>query len=218
MKIKRFYESIEDDFLLTIKDYFASFTEDLDDVCNIYFNKVNDNLFELSISFINNITSVISNETDLTKLDNWIDKNEIDNIILKELRASMQVLVNDNMLEEFKVTKNTWGYTIEINTTIKGEVTDWCYVNADNIITYDKNRFKKAMLDRFEVEVVSDMREEYDRSEDRYLEFTVTFKSSINDEMLVEIKKYILNTECEIQGNLEKVFIDTHWKSYYEYS
>ena len=132
MRIKRFNESLEND-LRVIKDYFASFSEDLEDICEAHFNKVNDNLFEVVIRFKGNMTSQISDETSLTKLEHWIDMNEVDNKILKELRASMQMLVSDDMLEEFKLTKHTWGYTIEIHTQIKGEVTDWCYVNDNNI-------------------------------------------------------------------------------------
>lgn len=41
------------------------------------------------------------------------------NKILKELRSSMQMLVSDDMLEEFKLTKNNWGYTVEIHTQTK---------------------------------------------------------------------------------------------------
>ena len=128
------------------------------------------------------------------------------NKILKELRASMQMLVSDDMLEEFKLTKHTWGYTIEIHTQIKGEVTDWCYVN-DNNITYDKNRLKKIIFDKFEVEVESShMGEEYDKYGDRYLEFEITFKNKIMVKVVKQIKDFILNTEIEVDDNLEKVF------------
>jgi hypothetical protein len=152
MKIRRFWESTQSNDLLIIKDYFSSFSEDLDDMCSTHFNKINDNLFEVVIRFLGDTTSKIKEETNLTKLDHWIDMNEVDNKILNELRSSMRALVDDDMLEEFKLTKHTWGYTIEIHTQIKGEVTDWCYVN-DNNITYDKNRLKKIIFDKFEVEV-----------------------------------------------------------------
>lgn len=205
MKIRRFNESLEDD-LRVIKDYFASFTEDLEDICGAHFNKVNDNLFEVVIRFTGEMTSQISDETKLTKLDHWIDMNEVDNKILKELRASMQMLVSDDMLEEFKLTKHTWGYTIEIHTQIKGEVTDWCYVNDSNI-TYDKNRLKKIIFDKFGVEVESShMGEEYDKHGDRYLEFGITFKNKIKGEVVKQIKDFILNIEIEVDGDLEKVF------------
>jgi len=46
MRIKRFNESLEND-LRIVKDYFASFSEDLEDICVAHFNKVNDNLFEV---------------------------------------------------------------------------------------------------------------------------------------------------------------------------
>jgi len=39
------------------------------------------------IRFAGEMTSQISDETKLTKLDHWIDMNEVDNKILKELRA-----------------------------------------------------------------------------------------------------------------------------------
>lgn len=205
MKIQKFHESYNND-LRVIKDYFASFSEDLEDICEAHFNKVNDNLFEVVIRFKGNMTSQISDETSLTKLDHWIDMNEVDNKILKELRSSMQMLVSDDMLEEFKLSKHNWGYTIEIHTQIKGEVTDWCYVNDRNI-TYDKNRLKKIIFDKFEVEVESShMGEECDGCGNRYLEFEITFKNKIKGEVVKQIKDFILNTEIEVDGDLEKVF------------
>ena len=205
MKIRRFNESFEDD-LRVIKDYFASFSENLEDICRAYFNKVNDNLFEVVIKFTGDMASQIADETSLSKLDHWIIMNEADNKILKELRSSMQMLVSDNMLEEFKLTKHSWGYTIEIHTTIKGKVTDWCYVDNNNI-TYDKNRLKKIIFDTFGVEVESShMGEEYDKHGDRYLEFEITFKNKIKGESVKQIKDFILNTEVEVDGDLEKVF------------
>lgn len=214
MKIRRFNESLEDD-LRAIKDYFASFTEDLEDICGAHFNKVNDNLFEVVIRFTGEMTSKISDETKLTKLDHWIDMNEVDNKILKELRSSMQMLVSDDMLEEFKLTKHTWGYTIEIHTQIKGEVTDWVYVN-DDTIKYDKNRFKKVIQDKFGVEVESShMGEEFDKHGDRYLEFEITFKNKIKVEIANQVKNYILNIETDIYDDLEKVFTN-YWGNYKE--
>ena len=91
-------------------------------------------------------------------------------------------------------------------TEIQGEVTDWCYVN-DNNITYDKNRLKKIIFDKFEVEVESPhMGEEYDKHGDRYLGFEITFKNKIKGEVVKQIKDFILNIEIEVDGDLEKVF------------
>ncbi len=126
MKIWRFHESLENDFL-TIKDYFSSFSEDLDEMCSVHFNKINDNLFEVVIRFTGDTTSKIKEETNLTKLDHWINMNEVDNKILNELRSSMRALVDDDMLEEFELTKQNWGYQIEIHTKIKGDVSEWVY-------------------------------------------------------------------------------------------
>ena len=204
MKIRRFNESIQND-LISIKEYFSSFESDLEDICQAHFNKVNDNLFEVVIRFTGDTSSQINDETNLTKLDNWINMNEVDNIILKELRASMQMLVNDDMLEEFKLSKNYWGYTIEIHTQIKVEVTDWVYVN-DGSITYDKNRLKKIIFDSFGVEVESShMGEEYDKYGDRYLEFEITFKNKIKGEIANQIKNYVMNIE---DADGDKVFIE----------
>jgi len=50
------------------------------------------------------------------------------------------------------------------------------------------------------------MGEEYDKHGDRYLEFEITFKNKIKGEVVKQIKDFILNTEVEVYGGLEKVF------------
>jgi hypothetical protein len=206
MKIRRFWESTQSNDLLIIKDYFSSFSEDLDDICSTHFNKINDNLFEVIIRFTGDTTSQIKEETNLTKLDHWIDMNEVDNKILNELRSSMRALVDDDMLEEFILTKRVYGYSIEIHTKIKGDVSEWVYAE-DYEIYYDKNRFKKIIKDTFGVDVESSyMQEEYDKNGDRYLEFGITFTEKISAEIAEKIKKFILDIQLDVDGDLEKAF------------
>jgi hypothetical protein len=50
------------------------------------------------------------------------------------------------------------------------------------------------------------MGEEYDKYGDRYLEFEITFKNKIMVKVVKQIKDFILNTEIEVDDNLEKVF------------
>ncbi len=212
MKIWRFHESLENDFL-TIKDYFSSFSEDLDEMCSVHFNKINDNLFEVVIRFTGDTTSKIKEETNLTKLDHWINMNEVDNKILNELRSSMRALVDDDMLEEFELTKQNWGYQIEIHTKIKGDVSEWVYTE-DYEIYYDKNRLKRLIKDKFDVDVESSyMGEEYDKRGDRYLLFYITFKNNISDEMAKQIQKFLSDIELDVEGDIEKAFVGS-WGIY----
>ena len=113
MKIKRFNESIETNDLRIIKEYFSSFIDDLDDICTITFNKVNDNLFIVYILLLNeDKTYSISDETMIIdKIDNWIKINDIDEKLLIELKSSMKALIGDEILEEFKLNKNPKEFT-----------------------------------------------------------------------------------------------------------
>jgi hypothetical protein len=215
MKILKFNESNKNSDLSIIKDYFVYFIDEMDNDCIINFTKMSDNYFEVTIKFKEVSKLNIEKENDLNRIDSWMKNNSLDNNILKVLKSSMQMLMSDDILEDFELQKYPSGYAIKIHTKIREDkISDWVYVQ-DYSIYYDKNRFKKIIKDKFDVDVESSyMREEYDKNNERFLEFVIIFTEKISAEIAKKILKYILDIRITegIEHNLyasdeEEVFI-----------
>lgn len=196
MKIRRFFESESNNFI-NIKDYFSSFSEDLDDICTTAFNIINDNYITITIFFKKDTSTEISNEEEIGKIDNWIEINKIDSEVLNELKSSIRALTDDDMLEDFKLTKQSYGYFIEVYTRIKESTSEWLY--SENFeLFYDKSRLKKIIKDKFGATIeASYMSEEYDKNNEMYLEFAISFAERIRADVANKIKEFILDTTVD---------------------
>lgn len=209
MKIRRFFESETNNFI-NVKEYFSSFSEDLDDICTAAFNVINDNYITITIFFKKDTSTQISKEEEIGKIDNWIEINKIDSEVLSELKSSMRALIDDDMLEEFKLTKQSYGYFIEVYTKIKESVSEWLY-SEDFELFYDKSRLKKIIKDKFGATIESSyMSEEYDKNNEMYLEFVISFTERVEYGLANKIEEFILSTTI----NGSNVFKDA-WGIYH---
>jgi hypothetical protein len=150
MKILKFNES-KDDFFSLIKDYFSSF-EEIEDICNIEFTKVSNNFFKIKIYLTSSLLLKIDDEEKLIKLDQEIKNKKDDVRILMELKRSMQMLIDEDVVEQFYIEGSSLNYQIEIYT--KGTSTEWISVNNWEI-KYDRNILKKILLDKFKVNLLN---------------------------------------------------------------
>ena len=218
MRILRFNESKEnEDIQVIIKEYFASF-EDMEDICTLEFKKINDTYFKIKIRLKNSNTKIkqqyyIKSESDLFILDNHIINNTNDNKILTELKASLNGLINDDVLEDFNISRqyaivpaSYILYEIKIWTKVSGDYQQWVFIN-DYHLLYDKVRLKQLIKDKFNIEIISSILEEdYDRYNDRYIRFGIEFEKGVNLTDKDKISEWILSTNDLFNDEVEWIF------------
>jgi hypothetical protein len=202
MKIQKFHESYNND-LFKIKNYFSNFYDDMEDICTINISEVNKTLYNISIE---RKTLQEINENNLNEIESWIISNQEDNNILKEIRAALIMISQDDMLESFKLKKTLNGFKIEVNTQIIGEIEDWIYVEVPDI-KWDKKRLIKIINQKFGVTpVMASIVSTFNRDEDRVLELQIQIDE--NDITIVEkIKKYILSLTYDDYGSQTEIFV-----------
>lgn len=203
MKIRKFHESHNSD-LFNIKNYFSNFSDDMEDICTINISEVNKTLYKISIKGKNRVDEI--DENNLNEIESWIISNQEDNNILKEIRAALTLLTQDDMLDSFKLRKNLNVYHIEINTKIIGEIEDWIYVDAPDV-KWDKKRLMKIINQKFgitpaEVEI-----------ENTYGDAALELQIQIDEndiELANKIKKYIISLTYDDYGSENYIFYTSH--------
>lgn len=89
----------------------------------------------------------------MIKLDQEIKNKKDDVRILMELKRSMQMLIDEDVVEQFYIEGSSLNYQIEIYT--KGTSIEWISVNNNWEIKYDKNILRKILLDKFKVNLLN---------------------------------------------------------------
>jgi hypothetical protein len=203
MKIQKFHESYNND-LFKIKNYFSNFSDDMEDICTINISEVNKTLYKIKIERKNRVDEI--DENNLNEIESWIISNQEDNNILKEIRASLTMISQDDMLESFKLKKTLNVYHIEINTQIIGEIEDWIYVDAPDV-KWDKKRLIKIINQKFGINpniVLLDST--FNRDGDPSLELQIQINENDSD-IVNKIKKYILSLTYDDYGSQTEIFV-----------
>lgn len=140
MKILKFNESSED-ILKIIKEYFYNITEDLNDICRVDFSKINENVYEVLFKI------EYSNYKNINQL---IDIHEKSIKVLKEVNFSVSNLVNESIIEDFKIEQQKNNYLkLTLN---KSESDKWFHI-IDWEIYFDEFIFKKTVKEKFNITV-----------------------------------------------------------------
>jgi hypothetical protein len=202
--LKKFNESKDSD-LEVLKDYFYNLLDDLENICTLEFKKNTSNYYTLYIEQLERISGAITKDT-TNKIDTWISSSEKNSKILQEVKSSISKLGDDNIVESFKLERNTKGYSLEIYTKLKDEDSiQWIFIEEDYTVWVDELRLKKYLESKFDVKLDSaKFMDDYDRHNERFLllninldrEYSVKkLREIIEDLNTIEVK----NEEAEIQ-------------------
>jgi len=202
--LKKFNESKDSD-LEVLKDYFYNLLDDLENICTLEFKKNTSNYYTLYIEQLERISGAITKDT-TNKIDTWISSSEKNSKILQEVKSSISKLGDDNIVESFKLERNTKGYSLEIYTKLKDEDSiQWIFIEEDYTVWVDELRLKKYLESKFDVKLDSaKFMDDYDRHNERFLllninldrEYSVKkLQEIIGDLNTIEVK----NEEAEIQ-------------------
>ena len=199
-RLKRFNESKEQD-LQILKDYFYNIIDDLESICTVEFQKNTDNYFTIYFRLKNGIRKDITKDN-VTEIDNWLKVNNDDEILLKELSASISTLQDEQILVNFTLSPvaTNRAYDLKIYTKLKTEedVDNWFILNTYFEAKIDELRMKSWFKKNFNVEVSSfDEIEDYDRYQQRYLCLDINFATPIDQEKFEKIKPRLLELTCE---------------------
>lgn len=199
-RLKRFNESQDQD-LQIIKEYFYNITDDLESICTVEFQKNTDNYFTIYFRLKNGIRKDITKDN-VTEIDNWLKVNNDDEILLKELSASISTLQDEQILVNFTLSPvaTNRAYVLKIYTKLKTEedVDNWFILNTYFEAKIDELRMKSWFKKNFNVEVSSfDEIEDYDRYNQRYLALEVNFSTPFDQKHFEKIKDSLLEFKSE---------------------
>lgn len=199
-RLKRFNESQDQD-LQIIKEYFYNITDDLESICTVEFQKNTDNYFTIYFRLKNGIRKDITKDN-VTEIDNWLKVNNDDEILLKELSASISTLQDEQILVNFTLSPvaTNRAYVLKIYTKLKTEedVDNWFILNTYFEAKIDELRMKSWFKKNFNVEVSSfDEIEDYDRYNQRYLALEVNFSTPFDQKHFEKIKDNLLEFKSE---------------------
>ena len=176
MRILKYNEN-SDDLLKVIKEYFYNITEDLSELCKVVFSKYNENLYKVNI--------YINNSSDNDALSSLISNNENTIIVLKELKSTIFNLINEDVIDDYKIKiEYDSGYINLILNKVQ-DLEKWILID-DWKIYFDDMNFKRAMKNKFNVNIERAIIEEYYDSKIRIIIHT-------SEKNLDEIIEYLKN-------------------------
>jgi len=194
MRILKYNENSED-LLKVIKEYFYNITEDLSELCKVVFSKYNENLYKVNI--------YINNSSDNDALSSLISNNENIIIVLKELKSTIFNLINEDVIDDYKIKiEYDSGYINLILNKVQ-DLEKWILID-DWEIYFDDLSFKRAMKNKFNVNIERAIIEEYYDSNIRIIIHT-------SEKNLDEIIEYLKNYKIKnpYYGGDKNVFIFT---------
>ena len=210
MRIKRFFESLEDDFI-TLQGYFSGFNL-LTDICGIRYEKKNENIFEILISYKGDCSTIIREPEDIFRLSFWIKQTGDEKVIMEHIEDSIKELLDDEVLDTFSIKRSNVGFDIKVTTKLRDgiNIEDWIYISEDeDWLSHDKARFKALVKRKFDVDVkTSKLKEEWGKEDDRYLFFDIEFTNQLPKDKLDKISNWLKSTKLTINsyGKEQQIF------------
>lgn len=184
--------------------YFHNITDDLSDICSLNINEITSNYFEVNISSTVKLPKDIGSKN-VEDIDTWIEYNDNDSIILKELKSSISRLQDEDIIDKFNLVRTDNGYAMSVYTKITedDDINEWIFVNDAYEAYIDEARlinYFKAKLDT----VVSSatLQDDYGRHGDRYIELEVQLDEVVSKEKLKRIEKKVLGIKVDFSETL----------------